>query len=453
VAVDLRVTAETWRREVRTVRTLSPQKTEAIVRLTGKLTAKKVAKLLHRGEPGNFHDGNGLRLEIRSANSASWVTRYELNGVERWMGLGPVRAFSLAEARERNRTLVRQKLADGIDPLDERHAAKAAERAAAVKAVTFREAAEAFIASNSSKWRNARHSAQWAATLKTYAYPIIGSLPVSTIDVPLILKVLEQHIDVEPKGSFWATRTETASRTRGRIEMVLDWATARQYRSGDNPASWKTIGKVLPARDSKTVVHHPALPYAEVPAFMAVLAKREGIAAKALMFTILTTARSGESLGARLNEIDLTKKIWTVPAGRMKAYIEHVVPLSPAALSLLAGLPRENGNEFIFVGSKPGRGLAHGAMTGELAAMGRSDLTVHGFRSSFRDWAAEQTAFSNDVIETAMAHATGDKSERAYKRTKQLPRRRQLMDAWAAYCTAPATSRGNVVAMGGGHDR
>ena len=191
------------------------------MRLTGKLTAKRVAKLLHKGEPGNWHDGNGLRLEIRSANSASWVSRYELNGREHWMGLGPVRAFTLAEARERNRKLVRQKLADGIDPLTERRAAEAAALAAAAKTVTFAEAAEFFIAGNASKWRNVRHGAQWSATLKTYAYPVLGALPVGVIDVPLILKVLEQHVPTEPAGSFWATRTETASRVRGRIRNGL----------------------------------------------------------------------------------------------------------------------------------------------------------------------------------------------------------------------------------------
>jgi integrase len=423
------------------------------VRLSGKLTARRVAKILSKGEPGNYHDGNGLRLEIRSNNSASWVSRYELNGVERWMGLGPVRAFSLAEARKRNRTLVRQKLADGVDPLDERHAAKAAERAAAIKMVTFAEAAASFIESNASRWTNPRHGAQWTATLKTYAYPMIGSLPVSTIDVPLVLKVLEQHIDVEPKGSFWATRTETASRTRGRIEMVLDWATARQYRSGDNPASWKTIGKVLPARDPKKVVHHPALPYAELPAFMAELAKRDGVAAKALAFTILTAARSGESLGCRWSEIDLTQKTWTVPANRMKVGVEHIVPLSPAVLELLAGLPRETGNDFTFVGSRSGRGLAHDAMINELHALKRSDLTVHGFRSSFRDWATEQTSFSHDVCEAALAHTTGDTSERAYRRTKQLPRRRQLMDQWATYCTTPRAAAPGTTAIGDRHGR
>jgi integrase len=424
------------------------------VRLFGKLTAKRVAKLLHKGEPGNFHDGNGLRLEIRSSNSASWVSRYELNGREHWMGLGPVRAFGLAEARERNRKLVRQKLADGIDPLTERRATRAAERAAVAKTVTFAEAAKSYIAGNAAKWRSTKHGAQWSATLKTYAFPVIGALSVADIDVPLILKVLEQHVSAEPAGNFWATRTETASRVRGRIEAVLDWATARGLRSGDNPASWKTIGKVLPARGAK-VVHHPALPYAEVPTFVADLSKRQGVAARALLFTILSASRSNEALGARWNEINLGAQTWTVPGARMKGGTEHVVPLSPAVLDLLRVLPREAGDDgFMFIGSHAGKRLAHDAMNAEISGMGRSDLTVHGFRSSFRDWAAEQTAFSHDVCEAALAHTVGDASERAYRRTKQLPRRRQLMDAWAAFCTtAPMAAGDNVVAMGGGHGR
>lgn len=417
------------------------------MRLTGKLTAKRVAKLLHKGEPGNYHDGNGLRLEIRSANSASWVSRYELNGREHWMGIGPVRAFSLSEARERNRR-VRQKLVDGINPLDERRAERAAKLAAAAKVVTFTEAAESYVASNASKWRNAKHGSQWAATLRTYVYPILGALPVGTIDVPLVLKVLEQHISTVPAGSFWATRTETASRVRGRIEMVLDWATARGLRTGDNPAAWRVIGKVLPVRGGPKA-HHAALPYAELPAFLGELAGRQGIAARALAFTILTAARSGEARGARWDEINLAAKTWTVPAARMKAGQEHVVPLSSAALDLVAALPREAGG-FVFIGRQAGRGLAYGAMGSELAALRRRDLTVHGFRSSFRDWAAEQTAFSRDVCEAALAHTVGDASERAYRRTKQLPRRRQLMDAWAAFCMSPpvAVAGGNVVGFG-----
>ena len=231
--------------------------------------------------------------------------------------------------------------------------------------------------------------------------------------------------------------------------MVLDWATARGHRSGDNPASWKTIGKVLPARGAK-VEHFAALPYSEVPTFMTELAKRDGVAAKALLFTILTAARSGETLGARWNEIDPVKKVWVVPAGRTKTNVEHVVPLAPAVIDLLAGLPRESNNDFVFIGSRSGRGVSHDAMSGMLAALGRGDLTIHGFRSSFRDWAAEQTAFSHDVCEAALAHTVGDASTRAYRRTKQLPRRRQLMEQWATYCmTAPVLAAGdNVVGFG-----
>jgi integrase len=416
--------------------------------MTGKLSAKRVAKLLSAGKRGNFHDGQGLLLSIRSANSGSWVTRFELNGVAHWMGLGSAKTFSLAEARTRNRTLVRQRLADGIDPLSERRAAEAAERAAAAKAVSFQVAAESFIAGNASKWRNPRSEAQWTSSLQTYVYPIVGALSVATIDVPLVLKVLEQHIAAEPAGSFWATRTETARRVRGRIEAILDWATAREYRAGDNPATWKTIGKVLPARGAK-VEPHAAMPYSELPAFMGVLGERQGVAARALEFTVLTAARTNETLGARWDEIDLAKKTWTIPASRMKANAEHVVPLSGLVLDLLAGLPREDGNAFVFIGRKVGRGLGADALVDVLAALGRHDLTVHGFRSSFRDWSAEQTAFSREVCEAALAHTVGDASERAYRRTKQLPRRRQLMDAWATFCmTAPVAAGGNVVSLG-----
>jgi hypothetical protein len=245
--------------------------------MTGKLSAKKVAKLLSAGKRGNYHDGQGLLLSIRSSNSGSWVSRYELRGAAHWMGLGSCRTFSLSEARERNRQ-IRQRLADGVDPLSERRAAEAAERAAAAKRVTFAEAAASFIATNGSKWGNPRSASQWTSSLQTYAHPIVGALSVADIDVPLVLRVLEQHISAEPAGSFWATRTETASRVRGRIEAILDWATARGLRTGDNPASWKTVGKVLPASRGAKVAHHPALPYADVPALMGALAKREGIA-------------------------------------------------------------------------------------------------------------------------------------------------------------------------------
>jgi integrase len=282
------------------------------------LTAKKVTKLLRRGEPGNHYDGRGLRLEIRGKNSASWSTRYQIDGVERWMGLGSARTFTLAEARERNRKLVRQKIADKIDPVAVRRAEQAAQAAAAKKAITFSEAAYAFVEGNASAWRNAKHAAQWKKTLATYVEPIIGALSAANIDVTHVLKVLEQKVPAKngyPAGTFWTARPETASRVRGRIEAVLDWATARQHRSGDNPAAWKTIGKVLPERGKiAKVEHHAALPYAELSAFWAALREREGVAAQALAFTILTAARTNEALGARWEEIDSHKKVWTVPA-------------------------------------------------------------------------------------------------------------------------------------------
>jgi integrase len=420
------------------------------------LSAKKVAKLISKGVPANHYDGKGLRLEIRGKNAASWTTRYQIDGVTKYMGLGSASAFTLAEARERNRKLVRQKLADKIDPLALRNAERSAQAAAARKTITFAEAAKAFLAGNASGWRNAKHVAQWQSTLATYIEPIIGSLSVADIDVTHVLKVLEQHVPAKlgyPAGTFWTVRPETASRVRGRIEAVLDWATARQHRAGDNPASWRTLGKVLPAPGKiAKVVHHAALPYAELPAFMAALRAREGIAAQALAFTILTAARTNEALGAKWDEIDLHRKTWTVPAGRMKAGEAHVVPLAKAALDLLEALPRERGNEYLFVGRGTGTRLAETAMISVLARMRRTDVTIHGFRSTFRDWSAEQTAFPHDVCEMALAHTVGDASTRAYKRSKLLPKRRQLTDAWARYCVAQpvATTSDNIVSIGGG---
>ena len=413
------------------------------------LTAKKVARLISKGDPGNHYDGKGLRLEIRGPSAASWTTRYQIDGVTKYMGLGSASAFTLAEARERNRRLVRQKLADKIDPLAVRNAERSAQAAAARKAITFAEAAKAFLAGNESGWRNAKHAAQWRATLATYIEPIIGSLSVADIDVTHVLKVLEQHVPAKlgyAAGTFWNARPETASRVRGRVEAVLDWATARQHRVGDNPASWRTIGRVLPAPGKiAKVEHHAALPYTELPAFMAALRAREGVAAQALAFTIMTAARTNEALGARWDEIDIHKKVWTAPASRMKAGETHVVPLSEAAIALLDALPRERGAEFLFIGRRTGTRLSETALIGVLGRMRRTDLTIHGFRSTFRDWAAEQTSFPHDVCEMALAHTVGDASTRAYRRTKLLPKRRQLMDTWAAYCASPASAAGDVV--------
>jgi integrase len=270
---------------------------------TGNLKSKQVEKLIEAGKPGKHYDGQGLRLEIKGPNIGSWVARYPIDGVTRYMGLGSAKAFSLAEARQRNRKLVRQKLADGVDPVATRRADRAARQAEAASATTFSEASRRFLEQHNAKWANLKHRSQWENTLRTYAEPVIGSLPVADIDVPLVLKALEQPVKAErgyPAGPLWNARPETANRLRGRIEAVLDWAKACGHRAGDNPAAWDVIGKVLPARGGPK--HHAALPYTDVPAFMASLQKREGVAAKALAFAVLTAARSQEVLKARWGE-------------------------------------------------------------------------------------------------------------------------------------------------------
>ncbi len=403
----------------------------------GNLKAKEVEKLLRAGKPGSFYDGAGLRLEIKSKKSASWVARYQLNGKISYMGLGSAADFSLVEARQRNRRLIRQKLADGIDPLAVRQAERAAVVAAAAKAVTFADAVRQYLQQHSGKWSNAKHASQWEVTLRDYAVPIIGKLPVASIDVPLVLKVLEQPVPARghfPAGTLWLARPETANRLRGRIEAVLDWGKARSYRSGDNPAAWHVIGKVLPARGAQ--VHLAALAYKDLPAFMQDLRALDGTAARALEFLILTAARSQEVIEARWAEFDLDAGIWAVPAQRMKMRREHRVPLAPQVIELLRGLPHEgDGDGFVFIGSQAGRPLHHAALRTTLARV-RPGVTVHGFRSAFRDWAGEHTAFPHDVCEAALAHVKG-RVVRAYQRGDLLDRRRKLMEAWSQYLASP----------------
>jgi integrase len=419
-----------------------------VARETGNLKSKQVEKLIRAGKPGKHYDGRGLRLEIRGPNSASWATRYQIDGIERWMGLGSAKDFSLAEARERNRKLVRQKLADGLDPLLTRRAEHAAKLAAAAKAMSFAEATRRFLEQHGAKWDSPKHRAQWQSTLKTYAEPVIGALSIADIDVPLVLKVLEQPVKAAhnyPAGPLWNTRPETANRLRGRIESVLDWAKGRGYRSGDNPAAWSIIGKVLPARGAKQ--HHAALPYKNAPAFMATLRAHQGVAARALEFLIYTASRSQEVLKARWPELDLHAGVWTVPAERMKARKPHRVPLAPEVIDLLRGLYTESDSNFVFIGTRAGQPLAHTALQVLLKRVDQG-VTVHGFRSTFRDWAGETTAYPHDICEAALAHVRGDKSVQAYARGDLFDKRRQLMDAWAMYCTSrPKAAAENVVPM------
>jgi integrase len=392
------------------------------------LTTKRITRL--RKRPGRYHDGHGLYLQVLSPKSASWILRYQHHGKERMLGLGPVRLIGLKEARERAREQQRKLKIDGIDPVEDRKAKKVERVLAAAKAMSFADCATAYFSQHEAKWRNRKHAAQFLSTLRMYVFPILGSLPVAAIDTGLVLRC------VEP---IWSAKTETASRVRGRIESVLDWATVRGYRSGDNPARWKGhLDQVLPARGTiAKVAHHPALPYTELPAFMADLRGRDGIAARALEFTILTAARTGEVIGAQWNEIDTDTKIWTVPAGRTKGSREHRVPLCVQALELLGELYTEDSNNYVFLGSQRGGALSNMAMTATLKRMGRDDITVHGFRSTFRDWAAERTNFPNHVVEMALAHTIGDKVEASYRRGDLFDKRRLLMEAWARYCSRP----------------
>jgi integrase len=408
------------------------------------LSAKKVAKLK---VAGRYHDAGGpvagLYLQVSDTGAKSWLLRYEVNGRERMLGLGSTRTFSLKEARERARA-ARQKLADGIDPVDAKRAAKAAAAVQAAKALTFAEAADKYFDQHAAKWDNQKHREQFIASMRSYVFPVIGSLPVNSIDTPLILKVLEQP---HAGGSFWTTRPETASRVRNRIENVLDWARVRGFRAGDNPAKWKGyLDQVLPARRQlDRGDHHAAMSYAEVPTFMAELAIREGVAAKALAFLILAAARTSEVTGARWSEIDFDNATWTLPAARMKARKEHKVPLSQQAVDLLRGLYTED--EFVYIGNKAGAALSDTAMAVMLKRMGRSE-TIHGFRSAFRTWAAERTSFPREVAEASLAHSIGSAVERAYQRTTLFDRRRRLMAEWATFVTTPVAG-GEVVALRG----
>ncbi len=419
------------------------------------MAARKIGKLSPVGvrnetKPGVYGDGAGLYLNVGPTGGKSWLFRFMRNGTAREMGLGPVHTIGLAEARERAKA-ARKLLLDGIDPLDARRAErtrKAAEAAAeAATMVTFRMAAAGYIRDNKAAWRNAKHAAQWPATLESEVYPMIGNLAVSDVTTGHVTRILTP---------IWNIKPETASRVRGRIETVLDYAKVHGWRNGENPARWKGhLDNVLPRRGKVAkVAHHAALPWAEVGAFVAELEKRPGVAALAFRFTILTAARTGEAIGAWWSEIDLQAALWTVPPSRMKGGIEHRVPLSAGALDVLreaATLRHTEPDSPVFPGGSNGTstvGLSDAAMLWVLRRMQRSDLTVHGFRSTFRDWASETTSYQREVVEAALAHAVGDKTEAAYRRGDLFEKRRRLMEDWAAFCGRVA-SRGALVAFAG----
>jgi len=318
----------------------------------------------------------------------------------------------------------------GSDPIEVKKAGKARGKLEEAQAMSFKSCAEAYIAGHRAQWRSATHAAQWHGTLATYAYPVLGAVPVQKIDVGLVVKVLQP---------IWVAKTETASRLRGRIENVLDWAKAHGYRQGENPASWRGhLDKILPRRTKlRTVQHHAAIPYQEIGAFMSELRSQEGVSARALEFTILTAARTGEVLGARPAEFDLVEATWTVPATHIKGGKNHRVPLGARAAAIVADMMSNHREAFVFPGSRPTTPLYRGAIWKILKQIGRPDVTVHGFRSTFRDWVAEQTAYPRELAEMALAHTIESKVEGAYRRGDLLEKRRQLMQAWAEYCSAP----------------
>jgi integrase len=377
--------------------------------------------------PGMHPDGGGLYLQIVKSPggsiSRSWLYRFmsPQTRKERQMGLGSLVDVSLAEARKKAAD-ARALKGHGVDPIEERERARQNAAAAKARAMTFDQCSDAYIAAHEASWRNAKHCQQWTNTLATYASPVLGGLPVDQVDVGMVMRALEP---------IWTAKPETASRLRGRIESILDWARVRGYRAGENPARWKgNLDHLLPAKGKVAKAeHHAALDYREAAAFMAGLRQREAIAARALEFTILTAARTGEVIGATWGEFDLEARLWTVPAARMKGGREHRAPLSEAAVAVLEAMPHFLNDDRAFPISNMGMPML-------LRRMGRGDLTVHGFRSTFRDWAGDATTFQREVVEAALAHVVGDKAEQAYRRGDALEKRRRLMGAWADYCGA-----------------
>ena len=384
--------------------------------------AKAISAVQIDNLPVGFHaagGATGLYLKVSSVNARNWILRAVIGNRRRDMGLGGWPDVSLADARDRARQ-ARRLIELGKDPIHEREKAKEGLRVTP----SFSECARHTIEAKRPEWKNAKHAAQWKRTLETYAYPVIGNMPVDQVELRDIVQILTP---------LWTEKTETASRVRSRIEAVLAWAKVSGYRQGDNPARWKgNLDVVLPKPSKVTKVkHHPALPVDALPAFMKELRKREGISIRALEFLILTAARSSEALGATWQEIDLDTAVWVIPAERMKAGKEHRVPLSRRVLSLLRTLPRVAGSDYVFPAAQGGQ-LSDMALSSITRRM-KVDAVPHGFRSTFRDWASERTSYPGDVAEMALAHTIPDKVEAAYRRGDLFNKRTKMMADWAAF--------------------
>ena len=375
----------------------------------------------NKREPGYYADGAGLWLQVSKTITRSWIFRYTRGGKTHDIGLGSYLYVPLEQARKKAAEL-REAIGRGDDPMALRIAARAEE----AKRMTFSQCAEKYIEANRAGWKNPKHADQWKSTLETYAYPIVGKLDVAHVDTPHILKILEP---------IWNTKNETASRVRGRVERVLAWATTRKLRTGDNPAKWTNhLDTILPPPSKvQKGAHHEALPYSEIGAFMKLIQGKPGITPRALEFTILTAARTNEVIGATWDEIDMDQGVWAVPPERMKAKKEHRIPLSARALEILREMEGIRESAFVFPGWKANTGLSNMAMLKLLKGMDRGRLTVHGFRSTFRDWAGETTSHPREVIEHALAHQLKDKAEAAYARGTLFDKRRALMDDWDAF--------------------
>jgi integrase len=381
-------------------------------------TSKRLSALdvKAKSEPGRYADGDGLYLNVAAGKSKSWVFLWMKNGKRREMGLGSYPTISLVAARQRAEEC-RCQVAEGLDPIAERK--KSAP-------VTFGKAADQFIASMASSFRNEKHRDQWKMTLGDAYCATLRKKPISAVDTEDVLQVLTP---------IWQSKAETASRIRGRVERVLDFATVKGWRTGENPARWRGhLKNALPARQKLARGHHAAMPYAEMPAYVKRLQSAEAMAARGLEFLILTASRSGEVLGAKWSEFDLEKNVWTVPAERMKAGKEHRVPLPPRALTIIKDLHETKVNDFVFPGEKKERPLSPMAFAMLMRRMKVSQYTAHGFRSAFRDWAGDETSYPRELAEAALAHRVGDETERAYRRSDALDRRRKLMVAWTDYC-------------------
>ncbi len=391
--------------------------------------------------PVKLSDGGGLYLQINASDARRWIFRYKIQGKSTEMGLGGYPTVSLADARQKAAGY-RQMLAENIDPKRardverERQVEEArTQEYAAEQVMTFKACAETYIDDHKYAWKNAKHASQWRNTLRDYVYPVFGTKAVDAIDTPMVVAALRP---------IWHTKTETATRVRQRIENILDWAKVSGYRSQENPARWRGhLDHLLPKPEKiKAAKHHAALPYDEISSFIAELVKRKSISSQAMLFTILTACRTGEVIGATWNEIDLDNRIWIIPAERMKAKKEHRVPLSDAAMDIVNKLPRIANNDHLFPGQSRGKSISNMTMLmllkkpTEDSGLNRPDLTIHGFRSTFRDWSGETTPFPREVIEHALAHQLRDKAEAAYARGDLLIKRRKLMQAWADYCMA-----------------